>query len=339
MSELRRHSLCVCMCVCVCVHVCVCAYVCVCTRHFLNDINLEKESLRQRWPFRGGVGGGDEKRTKCFTATQLWLQASHAVSEFHFFVACWQEIGHTHMRIAEGVQSLLQMSGLLARLCQKAASPDQLAQWRTQRTSSVSVSSFTWALKRTTVSLCLCELVYLCIAKDNDPQVLVSVCSSARGFQWVCLPPHWRKQPTSLGLFELVYLCTEFLFTHKALKTTTHKFGWGNVFERNITTHKFGFCGLVYLCIKNNNPQVWFLWTCLPVHWKKTMTHKFAYLWACLPVHWKKQWPTGSVSVSLFTCALKKPMTRRFSFCELVYQRIEKNNPQIRFQWVRLPVH
>jgi len=31
-----------------------------------------------------------------------------------------KEIGYTHMRIAEGVQSLLQMSGLLAKLCQKS---------------------------------------------------------------------------------------------------------------------------------------------------------------------------------------------------------------------------
>ena len=30
-----------------------------------------------------------------------------------------QEIGYTHMRVAEGVSSLLQMSGLLARLCSK----------------------------------------------------------------------------------------------------------------------------------------------------------------------------------------------------------------------------
>ncbi|KAK7087241.1 replication factor C subunit 2-like [Littorina saxatilis] len=37
-----------------------------------------------------------------------------------------KEIGVTHMRIMEGVQSLLQMSGLLARLCEKAATPDQL---------------------------------------------------------------------------------------------------------------------------------------------------------------------------------------------------------------------
>lgn len=34
-----------------------------------------------------------------------------------------QEIGYTHMRIAEGVQSLLQMSALLARLCKKSAVP------------------------------------------------------------------------------------------------------------------------------------------------------------------------------------------------------------------------
>lgn len=39
-----------------------------------------------------------------------------------------QEIGYAHMRIAEGVQSLLQMSGLLARLCHKSAQSDQLQQ-------------------------------------------------------------------------------------------------------------------------------------------------------------------------------------------------------------------
>jgi len=37
-----------------------------------------------------------------------------------------KEIGYTHMRLAEGVQSLLQMSGLLARLCQKSATPNTL---------------------------------------------------------------------------------------------------------------------------------------------------------------------------------------------------------------------
>ena len=206
-----------------------------------------------------GGGGGNEKRTKCLTATQRLLQASHAISEFHFFVACWQEIGHTHMRIAEGVQSLLQMSGLLARLCQKAASPDQLAQWRTQHTSSVSVSSFTCALKRMTVSLCFCELVYLYIEKDNDPQVLVSVCSCASVFLWVCLPAHWKNNPrvwVSVSLFTCALkkiLPTSSVSVNSftcALKTTTHKFGWGNVFERNTTTHKFGFCELVYLCIE-----------------------------------------------------------------------------------------
>ncbi|PVD31174.1 hypothetical protein C0Q70_06586 [Pomacea canaliculata] len=39
-----------------------------------------------------------------------------------------KEIGYAHMRIAEGVQSLLQMSGLLARLCHKSAQSDQLQQ-------------------------------------------------------------------------------------------------------------------------------------------------------------------------------------------------------------------
>ncbi|KAI1231937.1 Replication factor C subunit 2, partial [Lamprotornis superbus] len=34
-----------------------------------------------------------------------------------------KEIGYTHMKIAEGVNSLLQMAGLLARLCQKTAVP------------------------------------------------------------------------------------------------------------------------------------------------------------------------------------------------------------------------
>ncbi|XP_029469209.1 replication factor C subunit 2 isoform X4 [Rhinatrema bivittatum] len=35
----------------------------------------------------------------------------------------YKEIGYTHMKIAEGVNSLLQMAGLLARLCQKTAVP------------------------------------------------------------------------------------------------------------------------------------------------------------------------------------------------------------------------
>uniref|UniRef100_A0A8C2WUX5 Replication factor C (activator 1) 2 n=1 Tax=Cyclopterus lumpus TaxID=8103 RepID=A0A8C2WUX5_CYCLU len=34
-----------------------------------------------------------------------------------------KEIGYTHMRVSEGVNSLLQMSGLLARLCSKTAPP------------------------------------------------------------------------------------------------------------------------------------------------------------------------------------------------------------------------
>ncbi|KAM9370698.1 replication factor C subunit 2 isoform 2-T2 [Phaethornis superciliosus] len=34
-----------------------------------------------------------------------------------------KEIGYTHMKIAEGVNSLLQMAGLLASLCQKTAAP------------------------------------------------------------------------------------------------------------------------------------------------------------------------------------------------------------------------
>lgn len=38
-----------------------------------------------------------------------------------------KEIGYTHMRIAEGIQSLLQMSGMLARLCKKSAEPNILS--------------------------------------------------------------------------------------------------------------------------------------------------------------------------------------------------------------------
>ncbi|KAK6183736.1 hypothetical protein SNE40_002463 [Patella caerulea] len=38
-----------------------------------------------------------------------------------------KEIGYTHMRIAEGVDSLLQMAALLARLCKKSAAPEMLA--------------------------------------------------------------------------------------------------------------------------------------------------------------------------------------------------------------------
>ncbi|KAH3857599.1 replication factor C subunit 2-like isoform X1 [Dreissena polymorpha] len=38
-----------------------------------------------------------------------------------------KEIGFTHMRIAEGVQTLIQMSGLLAKLCKKSAEPNVLA--------------------------------------------------------------------------------------------------------------------------------------------------------------------------------------------------------------------
>lgn len=38
----------------------------------------------------------------------------------------FQEIGFTHLRIAEGVDSLLQLSGLVARLCKKAIPPEKL---------------------------------------------------------------------------------------------------------------------------------------------------------------------------------------------------------------------
>jgi len=44
---------------------------------------------------------------------------THSMAEF-LKLEFIKEIGYTHMRVAEGVDSLLQMSGLLARLCQKS---------------------------------------------------------------------------------------------------------------------------------------------------------------------------------------------------------------------------
>ena len=367
----------------------------------------------------GGGGGGGRGMTRELNALQLhnyYYKPPMPLANFVVVVACWQEIGHTHMRIAEGVQSLLQMSGLLARLCQKAASPDQLAQWRTHSVQvlflwarlavhwkerlwvCVVMSLFTCTLKKTMtrkfwflcarVQVCFCEFVYLRFERKKTPWVWVSVSLFTCALK--------RILPTSSVSVNL-FIC--------ALKTTTHKFGWGNVFERNTTTHKFVFFEPVYLCIKNNNPQVWFLWArlpvhwgkkqwptslhirelvylcikkpndpqvqplwaCSPVHWKKTSDPQVHFLGVCLPVHWEKQ-PTSLVCVSLFTCALKIA-THRFSFCELilpahlekkkkphnlhtcelvycalkkkmlVYQHIEKNNPQVWFLWVCLPVH
>ena len=41
-------------------------------------------------------------------------------------IVYFQEIGYTHMRIAEGVNSLLQMAAMLARLCKKSGTPSAL---------------------------------------------------------------------------------------------------------------------------------------------------------------------------------------------------------------------
>lgn len=49
---------------------------------------------------------------------ELHSRLTHWFLEFVF-----QEIGYTHMKVAEGVNSLLQMAGLLARLCQKTMAP------------------------------------------------------------------------------------------------------------------------------------------------------------------------------------------------------------------------
>jgi len=45
----------------------------------------------------------------------------------HLKLEYLKEIGYTHMRITEGVQSLLQMSGLLARLCMKSSTDHQVS--------------------------------------------------------------------------------------------------------------------------------------------------------------------------------------------------------------------
>lgn len=52
---------------------------------------------------------------------------NHSMPEF-IKLEFIKEIGYTHLRIAEGVHSLLQMSALLARLCKKSAQPNILGQ-------------------------------------------------------------------------------------------------------------------------------------------------------------------------------------------------------------------
>ncbi|XP_069134240.1 LOW QUALITY PROTEIN: replication factor C subunit 2-like [Argopecten irradians] len=52
---------------------------------------------------------------------------THSMPEF-LKLEFIKEIGYTHMRIAEGVSSLLQLSGMLARLCKISAIPNSLGQ-------------------------------------------------------------------------------------------------------------------------------------------------------------------------------------------------------------------
>ncbi|XP_033747925.1 replication factor C subunit 2-like [Pecten maximus] len=52
---------------------------------------------------------------------------THSMPEF-LKLEFIKEIGYTHMRIAEGVSSLLQLSGMLARLCKISATPNSLGQ-------------------------------------------------------------------------------------------------------------------------------------------------------------------------------------------------------------------
>lgn len=59
-------------------------------------------------------------------AEYLKLEYIKVSENMRVFMECMlllQEIGLTHMKISEGVESLLQLSGLLARLCLKATPP------------------------------------------------------------------------------------------------------------------------------------------------------------------------------------------------------------------------
>ncbi|XP_790650.2 replication factor C subunit 2 [Strongylocentrotus purpuratus] len=63
----------------------------------------------------------DDIITNIFRSCKTHQMAEYVKLEFI------KEIGMTHMRIAEGVNSILQLSGLLARLCQKTAAPSDKA--------------------------------------------------------------------------------------------------------------------------------------------------------------------------------------------------------------------
>ncbi|XP_054749553.2 replication factor C subunit 2-like [Lytechinus pictus] len=63
----------------------------------------------------------DDIITNVFRSCKTHQMAEYIKLEFI------KEIGMTHMRIAEGVNSILQLSGLLARLCQKTATPSEKA--------------------------------------------------------------------------------------------------------------------------------------------------------------------------------------------------------------------
>lgn len=69
---------------------------------------------------------------KCFQILILYYmlaflckdQQGSVTKKCFFFPFRLKEIGYTHMRIVEGVNSLLQLSGLLARMCSKVTSQD-----------------------------------------------------------------------------------------------------------------------------------------------------------------------------------------------------------------------
>uniref|UniRef100_A0A674AD48 Replication factor C (activator 1) 2 n=1 Tax=Salmo trutta TaxID=8032 RepID=A0A674AD48_SALTR len=56
---------------------------------------------------------------------QLWALVCKTFQMSEYLkLAFIKEMGYTHMKVAEGVNSLMQMAGLLGRLCSKTATPD-----------------------------------------------------------------------------------------------------------------------------------------------------------------------------------------------------------------------
>ncbi|XP_071479771.1 replication factor C subunit 2-like [Diadema antillarum] len=83
-----------------------------------GDIDQAYEVMQHMWHMGYSA---DDIITNVFRSCKTHQMAEYLKLEFI------KEIGLTHMRIAEGVNSLLQLSGLLARLCQKSTMPPEEA--------------------------------------------------------------------------------------------------------------------------------------------------------------------------------------------------------------------